>query len=286
MKETQRTSYFAKKDLLQGAVLVVLCLPLIFGAILKFFYFFPVSENSLTNGFFGFLKNIVVHLYDDFSIVSWLWFLFPKPTIEPLVSFSNTIVVFLLLGILWGISSLRSGFYHIGQLSQAKQKAKELKLQQEFLEQNEKVAPKSKNRVNQKFDVFICHASEDKNEFVRPLAETLEAYGINVWYDEFTLKVGDSLRRSIDHGLVKSRFGIVVLSSAFFNKDWSQYELDGLVSREMQGKKVILPIWHRVSKDEVVEYSPSLADKLALNSSILSMPEIVEQLVDVLKDKT
>ncbi len=60
---------------------------------------------------------------------------------------------------------------------------------------------------NAEYDLFISHASEDKEEFVRPLAETLENMGVKVWYDEFTLKVGDSLRRSIDNGLVKSKYG-------------------------------------------------------------------------------
>lgn len=129
-------------------------------------------------------------------------------------------------------------------------------------------------------DVFISHASEDKESFVRALAEGLRARGVNVWYDEFELRVGDSLRRSIDRGLANSRFGIVVLSSAFFAKNWPQYELDGLVTKEMSGNgKVILPIWHKVSKDEVAGYSPTLADKVALNTGIQSLDEIIEELV-------
>ena len=72
------------------------------------------------------------------------------------------------------------------------------------------------------------------------------------------LKVGDSLRRSIDRGLANSKYGVVVLSSAFFAKNWPQYELDGMVAREMNGVKVVLPIWHKVSKDEVLSYSPTL----------------------------
>jgi hypothetical protein len=131
------------------------------------------------------------------------------------------------------------------------------------------------------FDLFISHASEDKEEFVRPLAEALQALGVDVWYDEFQLKVGDSLRRSIDKGLANSRFGVVVLSSAFFEKNWPQYELDGMVAREMNGVKVILPIWHRVTKDEVMRYSPTLADRVALNSSIKSIREIAGELAEV-----
>lgn len=131
------------------------------------------------------------------------------------------------------------------------------------------------------YDVFISHASEDKAEFATVLAQKLQASGVKVWFDEFELKLGDSLRRSIDKGLVASRFGIIVLSSAFFAKNWTQYELDGLVAREMEGAKVILPIWHKVSKDEVMNYSPSLADKFALNTSEYTIDELVSQIVEV-----
>lgn len=133
-----------------------------------------------------------------------------------------------------------------------------------------------------KYDFFISHASEDKDEFVRPLAEALVQMGVRVWYDEFSLKIGDSLRQSIDKGLANSRYGIVVISSSFIEKNWPQYEVNGLVAREMEGAKIILPIWHKVSKTEVIKYSPTLADKVALNSSILDIPDIAKRLLDVL----
>lgn len=132
------------------------------------------------------------------------------------------------------------------------------------------------------YDVFISHASEDKDNFVRPLASALEQRGFRVWFDEFTLKVGDSLRAKIDHGLARSRFGLVVLSSAFFKKSWTQYELNGFVAREIEEGRIILPVWHKVSKDEVRAFSPSLADKVALNSSLLSIDELVDRLGEVI----
>jgi hypothetical protein len=92
------------------------------------------------------------------------------------------------------------------------------------------------------YDVFISHASEDKVEVVRPLAEALRSDGLKVWYDEFELKIGDSLRQKIDKGVANSRFGIVVISTAFFGKGWPNYELDGLVTRAVGGEQVILPI--------------------------------------------
>lgn len=118
------------------------------------------------------------------------------------------------------------------------------------------------------FDVFICHASEDKNDFVRPFAELLKQQHIDVWYDEFSLNIGDSLTQKIDEGLSKSRFGIVVLSPNFFNKPWAKRELNGLTLREMIEKRnLILPIWHKVTVEDVANFSPPLADKKAASSS-------------------
>lgn len=113
------------------------------------------------------------------------------------------------------------------------------------------------------YDAFICHASEDKDAVVRPLVSQLESRGLQVWLDESELRVGDSLRRSIDQGLARSRFGIVVLSPSFLHKEWPQRELDGLVSREVAGQKVILPVWHNIDIDGVRQFSPPLADRLA-----------------------
>jgi hypothetical protein len=117
------------------------------------------------------------------------------------------------------------------------------------------------------WDLFISHASEDKQTFVEPLASALSAFGVNVWYDRYTLKLGDSLSRSIDKGLAKSDFGLVVLSPAFISKKWPEYELRGLTAREQAGGKIILPIWHDISFEELLKFSPPLADKFAIKSS-------------------
>lgn len=131
-------------------------------------------------------------------------------------------------------------------------------------------------------DFFISHASEDKDGLVRELAETLRERGARVWYDEFSLKVGDSLRRNIDRGLANSRFGVVVLSEAFFRKEWPQRELDGLVALETKGSTRVLPIWHKITFDEVSRYSPTLADKVALNTSLKSVASIADELMRLL----
>jgi hypothetical protein len=132
------------------------------------------------------------------------------------------------------------------------------------------------------WDAFICHASEDKENFVRPLANELRNKGLVIWYDEFTLQVGDSLRGSIDKGLAESGYGIVVLSPDFFRKRWPQQELNGLAAREIKERKVILPIWHNISLDEVASYSPMLADRIATRSSD-GLPRVVGELLKVIQ---
>lgn len=119
-----------------------------------------------------------------------------------------------------------------------------------------------------KSDVFICHATEDKEAFVGPLAEALADAGVTTFYDRSSIRWGDSLRQKIDEGLAKCRYGIVVLSKAFFAKSWPKYELDGLTERQMsEGRTLILPIWHGVGPDEVRGFSPPLAGTLAVRSS-------------------
>ena len=134
------------------------------------------------------------------------------------------------------------------------------------------------------FDVFISHASEDKENVVRPLATALRDAGLSVWYDEFEFKMGDSLRRKIDKGLANSRFGVVVLSRAFFGRGWPEYELDGLVTRTVSGEQVLLPVWHNVTKREVMDYSPSLADRIARSTATHTVEEIAADIVGVIRN--
>jgi hypothetical protein len=133
------------------------------------------------------------------------------------------------------------------------------------------------------YDVFISHASEDKDEVVRPLANSLRDKGIRVWYDEFEMKIGDSLRRKIDKGLANSRFGIVVISKDFIKKGWTNYELDGIITKAVSGEQIVLPIWHNITKKEVIDFSPSLADKLARNTAINTIDEITTEIAELIQ---
>lgn len=134
-------------------------------------------------------------------------------------------------------------------------------------------------------DVFISHASEDKDDFVRPLANALIAHGLDVWYDEMTLRIGDSLRQKIDKGLANSRVGLVVLSPSFIKKGWTNYELDGIVTRTVSGEQVLLPIWHNITKQQVVDFSPSIADKVARSTATHTIEEIAQEIADLLNSK-
>lgn len=117
------------------------------------------------------------------------------------------------------------------------------------------------------WDVFISHASEDKESVARPLASILSDAGVSVWLDEDELGLGDSLRQTIDGGLSQSRFGVIILSNAYFSKDWTQRELNALLSLESPRHKVILPILHGIDHKAVLKHSPLLADKLAIDTS-------------------
>jgi pyrimidine deaminase RibD-like protein len=132
------------------------------------------------------------------------------------------------------------------------------------------------------FDVFVSHATEDK-AYVEPLVKALEAAGIRVWYDKLTLEWGDDLRSAIDRGLSNCRYGIVVFSKSFLaKKKWTEYELNSLFALEQPGKKIILPIWHGITRDDLLQYGAGFADRLAKISSKDSYDDIVESLLGLL----
>ena len=140
------------------------------------------------------------------------------------------------------------------------------------------------------YDVFISHASEDKTPFVEELVKALQDKEVKVWYDSLNIAWGDSLRKQIDDGLKKSRFGIVVLSENYIKKGWTQYELDGLFDIEMTKGKTILPIWHNITKQQVMDFSATLAGRKALTSATMTAEEIADTFVELIKsydnDKT
>ena len=143
--------------------------------------------------------------------------------------------------------------------------------------------PAADARANKKGrDVFISHATEDKEAVALPLAHALQEHGISVWYDEFELRIGDGLRQRIDDGIACSRFGLVILSKPFFAKEWPRYELDGLVAQMNSYQKTLLPIWHNISEDDIITCSPSLANIVACRTSDRGIAEIAEEIASVI----
>ena len=133
------------------------------------------------------------------------------------------------------------------------------------------------------YDFFISHAWEDKEAVAKPLADALIAKGAKVWLDKYEMTVGDSLRKSIDDGLAHSRYGIVILSETYFKKFWTGKELNGLFAKQEDGQKVILPVWHNISKDKVKEYSPILADMVALKTADFTTDELAEGFIKLVQ---
>lgn len=116
---------------------------------------------------------------------------------------------------------------------------------------------------------FISHDSRDKKLIARPLAEELRHRGLPVWFDEYSLKVGDSLRESIEKGIKECKKCVIIISKHFINnKGWTKAEFNSIFTKEIiEGNNVILPVWDKVTPQEVYEYSPILADRLGLNWS-------------------
>lgn len=119
-----------------------------------------------------------------------------------------------------------------------------------------------------KWDVFTSHSSDDKQKIAKPLAEELISLGLKVWYDEITLKVGDSLSREINNGLSHSEYGVVILSKTYLQRGWTIEELEALITLQASKRKtIILPIWHDVSPEEIQSRYPMVANSLGMKTS-------------------
>jgi TIR domain-containing protein len=141
-----------------------------------------------------------------------------------------------------------------------------------------------KRSASEKPLAFISHDSRDKDGLVRQLAHEMVRLMCPVWYDEYSLKVGDSLRASIEKGLKEARKCIIILSPNFLsNEGWSKAEFDSIFTREiLERTNVILPVWHDVGAKEIYNYSPRLADKVGLPSS-LGVEELARRLSGAVK---
>ena len=140
---------------------------------------------------------------------------------------------------------------------------------------------------NEEYDVFVSHAWEDKEGFVDEFVAELEKLDIKVWYDKQRIKWGDSMRARIDDGLKKSKFGIAVISPDYIaeGKYWTKAELDGLFQLESVNGKMLLPIWHNITKQQVMNYSPIIASKLAMTTASMTAEEIAKEMQSLLSEE-
>lgn len=169
----------------------------------------------------------------------------------------------------------------INRKVQASYEAQIEELQQQLLQSSATIA--NETLSDEEYDVFVSHAYEDKESFVDEFVEALRNQGLKVWYDTDKLKWGDSMREKIDKGLAKSRYGVVVLSPNYIaeHKYWTKAELNGLFQVETVNGKTILPIWHNLTKKQVVEYSPIIADRKAMTTALMTPQEIAEALKEL-----
>ena len=127
---------------------------------------------------------------------------------------------------------------------------------------------------------FISHDNRDKETVAKPIAINLQKFQCSVWYDEFSLKVGNNLRTTIEKGLKECKKCILILSPSFFsNNGWTKTEFDSIFTRQILEKTdLILPVWYNVTQQEVYEYSPSLLNIKGLDWNTLGCEEVCRQL--------
>ena len=135
---------------------------------------------------------------------------------------------------------------------------------------------------DKKWEFFISHAFQDARDIAKPLSDALNAKGLMSWYADYGLKARDNIRASIDYGLARSRFGIVILSKQFLEMRWTQIELNDLATREVDGKKVTLPVWYKVGFRDIYDHSPVLADRVAISTE-KGLEYVVKRLWDIAK---
>ena len=142
------------------------------------------------------------------------------------------------------------------------------------------------SREKYEYDVFLSHASEDKDAVARPLALQLRKRGIRVWYDEFEFRIGDNVIDKLNKGINSSQSGILILSKSFIDmaKQWTKNELDTLESLYVTEDRVMFPIWHDISVAEIRNFRASLANIFARSTANYTIEEIAIEIQEVISD--
>jgi hypothetical protein len=149
------------------------------------------------------------------------------------------------------------------------------------------VAPYQARQIPE-YDVFISHANKDKEDLIEDLYHSLKLLGVNIFYDKENLEWGDNWKNRILNGTKNAEFAIIVISSNFFDREWTERELNEFLNRQNRnGQKLILPILHNITAEQLKEKYPSVADIQAISSSKYSSDQIAlmfaKQLIKRLK---
>jgi hypothetical protein len=159
-------------------------------------------------------------------------------------------------------------FYYDGELNEEHIIALQstMKENQLFLEFRDRKYVNLRNEKNIPL-AFISHDNRDKEEIASKLASDLQKLMCPVWYDEYSLKIGDSLRETIEKGLKECKKCILILSPNYLsNTGWTKTEFNSIFTREILEKKnLILPVWCGITKEQIFDYSPTLADRVGID---------------------
>ena len=130
--------------------------------------------------------------------------------------------------------------------------------------------------IHKQYDVFISHASADKEDYVDLLVMAVKRLGINVFYDTDVLSWGDKWKEVIIQGTADSEFAIIVISKNFFGREWTEKELTEFLSQQNEsGQKIVLPLLLGISMDDLKEHYPELGDIQCISSEKFGKEEIV-----------
>lgn len=149
--------------------------------------------------------------------------------------------------------------------------------------------PKYQAKTLPEYDVFISHANKDKEDLIEELYQSLNALGVKIFYDKESLEWGDNWKDRILKGTKKAEFAIIVISENFFDREWTERELAEFLNRQNRnGQKLILPILHNITAEQLKEKYPLVADIQAIDSSKYSCDQIAllfaRQLIKRLKN--
>ena len=129
--------------------------------------------------------------------------------------------------------------------------------------------------AHKQFDVFISHASKDKSDYVDGLYVNLRRLGISIFYDTDSISWGDNWKKAILEGTAKSEFAIIVISENFFDREWTNRELNEFLQRQNEsGQKIVLPLLHNITRDQLIEQYPELEEIQVIDTATKTKEDI------------